>query len=134
MKLEAVISEREEKLAERVLDMLDRWADRLNGHQDQKREFPRKRFRARVTVYIPETSGMAGECAESTSFQVWSRNLSQGGMSFVYRGHIKAEKIVVCLDPDKGGTHWYQGVLVRKRLVHNDFWEYGVRFTGTAQI
>lgn len=131
---DATHTDREEKIAERVLDMLDRWADRLNGHQDQKREFPRKRFRARVTVYIPETVGIAGESAEATNFQVWSRNLSQGGMSFIYHSHIKSDRIVVCLDPDKGGTHWYQGQLVRKRLVHNDYWEYGVKFTGTAQI
>jgi len=55
-------------------------------------------------------------------------------MCFIYRGTIKAKKIVVCLNPDSGGTLWFQAEIVRQRLVHNDFWEYGARFTGPAQL
>ena len=134
MQTKTSIPDRDEKLAQEVIVMLDRWSDRLDGHQSQKRESPRKKYHARVTVFIPESEGLAGECAESTTFDVWSRNLSQSGMSFVYRGLIKQDKIVICLDPAQGGTHWYQGLIVRRRQVHNDFWEYGIRFTGVAQI
>lgn len=128
------IDQREARLAQSVLGILDRWDERLSGHQNQKREYPRRRFRSRVTVYIPETDDIAGECVESTSFNVWSRNLSQAGMAFIYRGQIKTRKVVVCLNPDTGGTHWFQAEIVRSRQVHNDFWEYGVMFTGSAQI
>lgn len=127
-------SEREDRMAEQVLDMLDRWSERLAGHQSQKREFPRKRYRAKITLYIPESAALAGECAEASTLEVISRNISQSGLSFIYRGLIKADKIVVCLDPHQGGTHWYQGMILRRRQVHNEFWEYGVKFTGTAQI
>ena len=126
--------DKEGRMAARVLDILDRWDDRLSGHQNQKREHPRRKYRSRVTVYIPETDGMAGECVESTSFDVWSRNLSQSGMAFIYQGQIKTKKVVICLNPDTGGTHWFQAEIVRQRQVHNDYWEYGTRFTGPAQI
>ena len=134
MTTQSSLESREGTHAQRVLEILDRWDERLAGHQNQKREFPRRKFRARATVYIPETEGMAGECAESASFEVWSRNLSQAGMAFIYRGQIKTKKIVVCLNPDSGGTHWYQAEIVRSRQVHNEFWEFGVRFTGAANI
>lgn len=126
--------ERENKAANRVLDILDRWDERMRNHQTQKRQHPRRKFRAQVTIYIPESTGIAGESAEATSFSVWTRDLSQAGMCFIYRGTIKARKIVVCLNPDAGGTLWFQAEIVRQRLVHNDFWEYGARFTGPASL
>lgn len=133
MSLTQTAESRDERLACRVLDILDRWDERLQGHQTQKREFPRRKFRARITVYI-ESDGVAGECAESMNLDVWARNISQAGLAFVYQGQIKAENIVVCLDPDAGGKMWYQAEIVRSRQVHNEFREYGIRFTGSAQI
>lgn len=125
---------REEQLAVRVLDILDRWDARLQGHQNQKREFPRSKYRAQVTIYLSESNSLAGECAESMQLHVWARNISQAGLAFIYRGQIEAEKVVVCLDPDTGGRMWFQAEIVRSRQVHNEYHEYGIRFTGSAQI
>ena len=127
-------AERESARAARVLDMLDQWSERLRGHCTQKREFPRRRFRARVAIYISESEGTAGESEQSQQFDVWSRNISQGGLGFIYEHIISAQRILVCLDADSGGRMWYHGEIVRCRQVHDGFWEYGARFTGSAQI
>ena len=119
--------------ATRVLDTLDRWSDRLQGHFTQKREFPRRRFRTKVTVYLDGNSGV-GESAQSTSVDVWSRNISQGGLCFVYTDQIEAVDMIVCLDAQGDGRLWYSAEVVRSRPVHDGFWEFGIRFKGSAQI
>ena len=124
------IDERETRLAWSVMDMLDRWDARLQGHLTQKREHDRKKFRSLITVLYSTSD----ESDEAASIKVWSRNLSQGGMSFVYRGQIKPANVVVCLNPDQGETLWYQAEIMRSRQVHNDYWEYGVRFAGSAEV
>lgn len=125
---------REERLAAEVIEMLDRWSDRLDGHHGQRREHSRRQFRARVAIYVPESNSMAGECAEATTVRVWARNISQGGLGFVYRGQLHADQLIVCLDPDTAGVHWVHAVVVRARQVHHDFWDYGVKFMGRAQM
>ena len=132
---EELFEERERRTAHEVLDILDRWSSRLQGHHTQKREYPRKTFRTQITVYIPGTEGLAGECAQASSFQVWARNISQNGLCFIYQGQLGiGEKLILCLDPEADGTHWFYAVLVRSRQVHNEFWEYGVKLTERAEI
>lgn len=117
-----------------VLDILDRWSERMQGHQTQKRQHVRYVYRSRMTLYLPGSESLAGECQESTSVDVWCRNLSQGGLCFIYRKQLLANKVIVCLDPDQEGTHWFHGEIVRSRQVHNEFWEYGVKFAGRAEM
>ncbi len=123
-----------EKESLEVISMLDRWSDRLDGHCTQKRKSSRKPFRSRITIYIPSSDSVAGESAEATNVQAWSRNLSQTGLAFIYKGHIKEEKLVICLDPDTTGSHWFNAEIMRSRQVHNDFWEYGVRLINRAEM
>jgi PilZ domain len=123
-----------QKEALEVISMLDRWSDRLEGHYTQKRTSQRKSFRSRITIYIPSNDSLAGESEEATSFQAWARNISQSGLAFLYKGNIKLDKIIVCLDPDTKGIHWLNAEFVRIRQVHNDFWEYGVKFTGRQEM
>ncbi len=120
--------------AEEVLDILDRWSERMQGHQTQKREFLRRSFRTRMTLYLPSSESLAGECQESTSVDVWCRNLSQGGLCFLYPKQLNATKVIVCLNPEQGGTQWFNGEIIRNRQVHNDFWEYGIQFAGRAEM
>lgn len=120
--------------AARVLNMLDSWSDRLQGHQTQKREHPRRRFRSRVTVYLADAERGVGESVQSRNFDVWGRNISQGGLAFISEEQISAEKVVVCLDPQTDGRLWFEADVVRSRQVHDGFWEFGVCFTGTAEI
>jgi len=127
------IAERRNKAATRVLAALDRWSERLDGRSSQKRQFPRKQFRSMVTIYLPEEENVAGEMGDSDSFQAWSRNISCGGMSFIYHRQIKREKFVVCLNNGKGPM-WFNAEVTRARQVHEGFWEYGVAFKGRAQM
>lgn len=120
--------------AEEVLDILDRWDQRMQGHQNQKREFARRPYRTRMTLFIPGADSVAGECQESCSADVWSRNLSQGGLCFIYPNQLNIDKVIICLNPDQGGTQWFHAEIVSSRQVHNDFWEYGIKFAGRAEM
>lgn len=131
---EETTTDREKRIAEEVLDILDRWSERLSGHHTQKREHARKRFRSPITIYVPEAETVAGECAESTTVQAYSRNISSGGIAFVYPGQLKAEKVIICLDPDGAGSHWFHAEIVRSRQVHRDFWEFGAKFLERAAM
>lgn len=122
------------KAADEVLAILDRWDAKMQGHQTQKRHYARKPYRTKMTVFLPQTDGMAGESSENTSFTVKSRNISQGGISFLYRGALKHDKFLMCLDPEKTGNLWFLVEIVRSRQVHNDFWEYGARLLERASI
>ena len=128
------ISDLEQRRTDRVLDMLDWWSERFSGHFTQKREHPRKRFRARISIYVQGNENAVCESSESAGFTVQARNISAGGISLLFREQIKGDNLVLCLNPDHGGTQWYQGVIVRRRAVHDGFWEFGVRFTGKATM
>lgn len=124
----------ESERAHEVLDMLDRWDQRMQGHQNQKRGFARRSYRTRMTLFILGGDTVAGECQEACSADVWSRNLSQGGLCFIYPHQLKTDKVIICLNPDQGGTQWFHAEIVRSRQVHNEFWEYGFRFAGRAEM
>jgi hypothetical protein len=127
------IADRRNKIANRVLDALDRWSERLDGRSSQKRQYPRKPFRSTITIHLPEEENAAGEVGNSDSFQAWSRNLSCGGLSFIFHRQIKREKFVICLSNGKGPL-WFNAEVTRARQVHEGFWEYGVAFKGRAQM
>ena len=117
--------------AMRVIDTLDRWAERLTGHHTQRRSFPRTSVRAQITVYVPNGQVFAGECNDSVSFQAWTRNISSNGLSFVYPQFVKLSKFIVSLDSSKGPL-FFNAEIVRIREVHEDHWEYGARLLGRA--
>lgn len=120
--------------AAEVLDILDRWDQRMQGHQNQKREFDRRPCRTRMTLFIPSADSVAGECQEARNTDVWCRNLSQGGLSFVHPRQLKSDEVIICLNPNQGGSQWLHAKINRVRKVHNDFWEYGAKFTGRAEM
>ncbi|MEZ6049669.1 MAG: PilZ domain-containing protein [Planctomycetaceae bacterium] len=126
--------EKLDRAAEEVLAMLDRWDSKMQGHHTQKRQYVRKPYRTKMTVFIPQAESVVGESRESTSFAVWSRNISQGGVSFIYPGALKHGKYLMCLDPEKTGSLWFLVEIIRSRQVHNDFWEYGARMLERASI
>ncbi|QDU79504.1 hypothetical protein Pla110_12140 [Polystyrenella longa] len=127
-------ADKQEKAAEEVLSILDRWDARMQGHHNQKRQYSRNPYRTKMTVFIPQSDGMVGESSESTSFTVWSRNISQGGVSFIYPGQLQHGKYLMCLDPEKSGSLWFLVEIVRSRQVHNEFYEFGAKMLERASI
>ncbi|MEZ6046594.1 MAG: PilZ domain-containing protein [Planctomycetaceae bacterium] len=122
------------KTATEVLDMLDRWSDKMSGHHTQKREYHRVPYRTMMAVYQPHGGHIPGEAEESGGFTVWSRNISRGGIGFIYSGTLSMGKYLMCLDPEQGGKLWFMVEVVRSRKVHNNFWEYGARLLERASI
>lgn len=124
---------REDQLAADVIRILDRWDDRLQGHNNEKREGGRNRFRAKILVKVPAVLTSKGsEASPESTIEVWARNISRGGVGFVSRKKIVSDAVIVCLDPRAQAQKWYHGVIVRRRGVQNEFWEYGVQLTGPA--
>lgn len=118
-----------EALAE-IMKMLDRWDDRMSGHQTQRREYDRQKFRALITVRLPELADFEHLPEEQSNLRVWARNLSRAGVGFLYRGRIESRKVVICLDPDGGDAHCFLAKIVRSRKLPEGFREYGAVFIG----
>jgi hypothetical protein len=112
--------------------MLARWDDKMQGHQTQKRARQRTKYAARMAVYHHDVKPPHGQEPDTGPISVWARNVSAFGIGFIYKGQIRARRIVMCLDPDTGGITWMRAEIVRARPVHNEFWDYGAKFLGRA--
>lgn len=131
MKTSTLPDEKQDYRAERAMEILDRWAERLNGHHSQKRSHSRVPLRTEIIVYVPDKQGSAGEFTDSKSFKAWTRNISSNGVSFLYSRYVKLEHFVVGLQTGQG-LIWFNAECVRCRQVHEGYWEYGVRLTERA--
>jgi hypothetical protein len=113
-----------------VLNILNRWDQRLQGHHQEKRGSQRAQYVAAMRLYRRPAQDVDGDA--EPPFNVWSRNVSVTGVSFVHRGPIEPRRCVLCMDPGSGAKLWFHVEIVRKRLVHDGFWEYGARFLRRA--
>jgi hypothetical protein len=120
-----------QKDAQRVLKILARWDEKMRGRQTQKRSHERCAYPARMAVFHHEIKASLGRRSEA-AITVWARNVSALGVGFIYKGQIPAKRIVMCLDPDTGAKTWLHVEIVRRRKVHNEFWDYGAKFVGRA--
>jgi hypothetical protein len=118
--------------AERVLKILARWDEKMRGRQTQKRLQERCAYPARMSIYHHEIKTQPGRPADAAPITVWARNVSALGVGFIYKGQIPAKRVVLCLDPDAGAKTWLLIEIVRRRQVHNEFWDYGAKFVGRA--
>jgi hypothetical protein len=118
--------------AEKVLEILARWDDKMRGRQTQKRSKERCAYRARMLVFHHDIKPRPGRSADAGPISVFARNVSALGIGFIFKGQIPAKRVVLCLDPDAGAKTWLLAEIVRRRQVHNDFWDYGAKFVGRA--
>jgi hypothetical protein len=119
-----------QRAAHEVIDILNRWDAKMKGHQTQKRAHERVPISSRIRLFHGRRRGSAGQ--EEPGITVWARNVSPKGIAFVYKGRIEWKRVLLCLNPGSGETTWMHGEIVRSRHVHNDFWDYGVRFLRRA--
>jgi len=117
-----------DRTAERVLDTLDRWSDRLRGHHSQKRSQTRSTNRRKLTIYVPENDQEAGEAEDNAILEVRQRDASRSGVGFIYHESIRADEIIVCIEKEAGDCTYYRSQIVRRRQTHEGFWYYGVQF------
>ncbi len=128
------VADIEHRTVMRVLDALDRWSERLSGHHEQRRAFPRKSARSLITIYFVEESTVPNEAGEKLSAQVWMRNLSRNGLAFIHERYLNVNKIIVCLDGLGQAPVWVHAEVVRSRQVHEGYWEYGVSLKERAKM
>ena len=123
---------KQDRAAQRVLDTLDRWDERLNSAYAAKRQYARNSYRTRVTVIIP--AGKLAESAQPERIQAWARNISQGGLSLVHNQQITARRLIVSLNPAVESPTWFYAEIVRAREVQDGFWEHGIKFLERAAV
>jgi len=123
-----------EKSAQEVLNLLDRWDAKLNDHCTPKREHKRKGYRGRMRASFPMVGTDDCTTSASDSFIVWARNLSRSGLSFIYNKELPLRDMLLCLNTDTKGDLWYIVTIVRKRQVHNNFWEFGAELKERVTI
>lgn len=123
-----------DKHALEVLEILDRWDERLQGHHAQMRTSERKKYRRKIVVIIPECNQEDDQSHQPQSLAVWCRNLSQGGLSFIHSHKLHEGDILLCLNPDCESKLLYNAQITRSRQVHNGFWEYGVKLLSKVEL
>lgn len=118
------------KQATRVMDMLDRWDDRLQDHYGRQRKHNRSSLRTVITLRMM-MDGPDGP--EPVMKAAWTRNISQGGMSFILPDQIPVTRLLAGLKMSGDGPEsWFHIEICRSREVQDGFWEYGAVFRGKA--
>lgn len=126
-------SEKQNRALSRVLDSLDNLEKRMSVHYSGKRNHERKDFRGIVMISIPNDDPL-DECDVNT-VKVWSRSISQSGLSFVYPFPIFQAEILVGVPVTDDQVSWFRSEIVRqKEIEEENFWEYGVKFLGKVVI
>lgn len=119
-------NESQQRSAQRALDKLDKLDGRLDSHFSGKRRHARRPFRGKATVRYPS----AGD-APPTEFTVWTRSISESGLSFICPHQIPEEWVLVGLEPTPGQKVWFAADIRRQKAVPEEsFWELGVSFRG----
>jgi len=111
-----------------TLEILDNWSERLQEHCSPKRSTKRKEFRQTISVYVPDSEENAGEDDDFGMAQGIGRNLSRGGVCFILPHKLPSDRIIVALCHNKHKCVYMESKIVRRRQVHNGYWEYGVQF------
>jgi hypothetical protein len=118
--------------AARVLEKLAALDDRRDP-KHPRRDFTRRPYHRVISIQREQ-----GTTGKTTSLpkrcHVLARNISQGGLSFVYPGQLDMPRLLVS-PSGPGSEHiWFRAEVVRVREVEDGFWEYGVSFRGRVEV
>jgi len=72
-----------------------------------------------------------GTLLRSQTVEVWVRNLSRSGISYVIAGSLGTTNIGIHLLDGVQGPVWMAGTVVRERPMTDGYFECGVKFTET---
>jgi hypothetical protein len=119
-------AETQKRSALRALDSLDRLESRLGSHYSDRRRHERRPFRSIATVRIAAT-----ESSPARDVTVWTREISESGMSFICPEQITDEWALIRLEISPGHPTWFVADIIRRReLPSEEFWEHGIAFRG----
>lgn len=80
-----------------VRGLLDRWSNRLNGHQTNNRANDRFRFQRCLAVFVP-IQHTDGNPSAWNPIAITTRNLSGTGLGFLFQQKLDDGEIIVCID------------------------------------
>ncbi len=125
-------TDKQNRAISRILDTLDRLEKRTNAHFSENRAHERKDFRGVVWITTPPDNCSVTD--EVNAIKVWSRSISQSGLSFIYPFRIYHKLIQVGIPVQDNQVTWFRAEIVRdKEIEEEQFWEYGVRFLGKVR-
>lgn len=110
--------------AARVVQALDRWAAKYEGHVTERRAAVRQSFHSCLLAYVPGIAA-GGRSAEWVPIKITTRNISTLGIGLVYHAQLLREKIALFFDD----ATCVLGDVVRQRRVYDGYWDIGVQFT-----
>ncbi len=116
------------------MDSLDREETRVKTVYGGQRAHGRKEFRREVTIRFVERDG-AGQVSQYET-RVMARDISSGGVGFVYPEELPAGELFVGLPGADGQPAiWFKGSIVRRRPMNEEgFWDFGVKFHGRVGL
>jgi HD-GYP domain-containing protein (c-di-GMP phosphodiesterase class II) len=122
-------SEKQKRLACWVLDMLDNSSELADRQYAATRMHERRSIRVVATVCLPNPETPILDAQSGLAFNVMTRDVSQGGLSFVHPSLMSQDNILIGLPVSNAEKKWFCAKIVRRREIADmKFWEYAVSF------
>lgn len=127
------IADRRNKIANGVLDALDRWSEHLQRPFVPEAAVPSQ---AVSIQHHDSSSGRGKRGGGGGKFGLVSGVVPKSflrGVGFIFHRQMKREKFVICLSNGKDPL-WFNAEVAPAAGRIVGFWEYGVAFKGRAQM
>ncbi len=124
-------SERHIRAIQRILDQMDRTAQRTDPHYSRVRKFERKSYRGPLSLYLPRGEDDTPPAdGDDRCHAAWSYSLSQGGVGLIALAETDKTEAWVGVHLPNHTIRWMFGRIVRQRPVpEEEFFDYGICFT-----
>ena len=124
-----LLSERDQRALDRVLQGLDRTQARADSVYGRVRRHDRLNYRATISITLPPPQGQDFPGNLDSLPIGWAYSLSQGGVGFVSLQQIEAEMLSIALHLPNDRVKWMTGRVVRCREIPMErFFDYGISF------
>lgn len=130
----AIFTDRQLRAAHRILDQLDRAANRIDVQYSRVRKHDRKGYRGMLSIFAPRVSSVhPPQQLNEQCFPGMSYSLSQGGVGFIMLDYIDMADVWVGVHLPDQAIRWMRGRVVRRRAIpEEEFLEYGVAFISNS--